>query len=126
FDRPEWQLVVLMKSGCPMVDVNIYYDRIRRIYSECAEWRDKALSMIADLRPDVVILGSSNSYAFSEQDWRKGTADVLQRLATVSEVRLLRATPMLVAGGERRFDDVAAWQAAAVARFPNVSVVDMN
>src|SRR5690606_37982967 len=62
FDRPGWQLIVLTKSSCPMVDASYYFERIQRIFHECDEWRREALTAISAWRPDVVLVGSANNY----------------------------------------------------------------
>ncbi|TXI84854.1 MAG: hypothetical protein E6Q40_08670 [Cupriavidus sp.] len=42
-DNAGWRLLVITKSSCPMVDAPIFYARIGREYTECAQWRDAAL-----------------------------------------------------------------------------------
>ena len=48
-DKPGWQLLVLTKSSCPMVDVPFFYARIGRDYTECSQWRAEALRQIRRL-----------------------------------------------------------------------------
>ncbi|HVI60146.1 MAG TPA: acyltransferase family protein [Luteimonas sp.] len=120
-------LIVITKSSCAMVDATFFYPRIKRDYVECDRWRDRAIRFIERIRPDVVIVGSSNDYKFSRSEWIEGTRTVMSRLsASASQVRLLRSTPYLVSTGEQSFDDAAYWQAEAVSGMPNVSIVDMN
>jgi hypothetical protein len=96
FDRPGWQLLVITKSSCPMVDAPLFYARIGRDYSECTRWRASALDYITSLHPDVVVLGSSSSYGFSEAQWRAGTARVLEKLHdNVPAIYVLESTPLL-------------------------------
>lgn len=95
-ERHGWRLVVLTKSACPMVDEPIYYARIGRQYRECELWRQNAMAWIAAQGADMVVLGSSQSYAFSEQQWREGTSRMLDRLVPVAgHVVLMRPTPVL-------------------------------
>lgn len=95
YQRPGWKLVVLTKSACPMVDEPFFYDRIGRIYSECSIWRDAAITYANSLQPEVVILGSSPNYPFTDQQWLEGSTRVLSALS-VSNARLLvlQATPI--------------------------------
>lgn len=95
-ERHGWRLVVLTKSACPMVDEPIYYARIGREYRECEQWRARALAWTAAQRADLVVLGSSQSYAYSEQQWREGSGRVLDRLTpSAAHVALMRPTPIL-------------------------------
>lgn len=127
FDRPGWQLIALTKAACPMVDASYFYDRLGRIYDECDQWRPKALAYASSLRPDVVMVGSANSYDFTAEQWTTGTHHVLQTLSTgANQVRLLRSTPLMMPGDTRAFEQVAAWERQATTGLGNVSVVDMN
>lgn len=127
FDGSDWQLVVLTKAACPMVDASYFYERIGRIYTECDEWRRRSLAWVADFKPDVLIMGSANNYRFSPDEWREGTRRTIATLANhTRDIRLLRSTPLLVPGGSESFEDVATWEREAVAGLANVQIVDMN
>lgn len=127
FNRPGWQLVALTKAACPMVDASYFYDRLGRHYDECDQWRPAALAHALSLRPDVVMVGSANSYDFTAAQWTTGTRHVLQTLSNgATQVRLLRSTPLLVSGDTHAFDQVAAWERQAAAGLGNVGIVDMN
>ncbi|MDR2186441.1 MAG: acyltransferase [Azonexus sp.] len=96
FEKQGWKLVVLTKSACPMVDVPFFYVRIGRRYTECEIWRNKALAYIAEIRPRIVIVGSSPIYPFSAEEWAAGTYRVWQSLSQAAgEVAVIRATPLL-------------------------------
>lgn len=152
FDRPGWQLIVLTKSACPMVDLPYFYPKIGREYVECEIWRRNALLEIARRKPDILILGSSYTYGFSEHDWTEGTIRVLQQVSHVSgSVAILRSTPVLpfnapscasprsrlhtalassdrcrAAADSTEGDMVLHALQSAAARFGNVRVLDMN
>ena len=152
FDPPEWRIVVLTKSSCPMVDARFFYARIGRVFTECDQWRHDALRYVAQLAPDIVILGSTATYGFSRSDWIEGTTRVLGSVAgAAGKVAVLRATPVLpfdgpaclaprsalhrfLAGGnacasaaaDPQNDDVFQWLELAAARFENARVVDMT
>lgn len=145
-----WRLLVITKSSCPMVDEPFFYARIRREYTECSDWRRNALDRVAAIAPDVLILGSTDNYGFTPEQWIEGTTRVLRVVATsAKEVVILRATPALpfepaaCLAAARKFgaiDDAActaparSQQSAEVARsigeaasrFSNVRMVDMN
>ena len=100
-ERHQWRLVVLTKSACPMVDEPIYYQRIGRDYSECTQWRAKALEYLKELQPDAIVMGSSQDYDFSPEQWLQGTKRILEALSGASRhLGILRATPALPISGE--------------------------
>jgi peptidoglycan/LPS O-acetylase OafA/YrhL len=89
-------VLVITKASCPMVDKSYFYPPINRIFSECDTWRSAALDYIVQLKPRVVILGSSGEYDFSPADWREGTMRVISRLARVADqVYVIAPTPIL-------------------------------
>lgn len=100
FEELGWLLLVVTKSSCPMVDEPMFYSRIGRVYTECSEWRKKAVEAIRKMRPDVLLLGSSVGYGFDDKQWVAGSARILALLAPVSgSVYLLRPTPTLPVDG---------------------------
>ncbi|WP_256646269.1 acyltransferase family protein [Thermomonas paludicola] len=96
FDSAKWRIVVMTKSACPIVDMPMFYARIGREYTECANWREAALTRIAQLAPNRVILGSTQTYDFTDIQWLEGTIHVLRRIAPgAGRVDILRASPEL-------------------------------
>ncbi|MGN2253519.1 acyltransferase family protein [Frateuria sp. GZRe12] len=152
YSKPDWRLLVITKSSCPMVDEPIFYERIGRMYDECSIWRKRALEYLVQLKPDVVILGSVSTYALTARQWVEGTARVLAPLASAKgQVYLLRSTPHLpfdgpdclaarqgrpewlgafgtcsAPGTDRTNDAVYGWLQEAARPYPNVSVIDLN
>lgn len=152
FDRPGWRLLVVTKSSCPMVDHPFFYSRIGRVYSECATWRDAVLRDLGKVKPDVVIMSSSDSPPFSSLEWTEGSAKVMGSLSEVAnQVYVLRATPHLPFDGpeclaehivrpgwlfkmgdcsaslrDKHASEVYGSLQKAAARFDNVHLVDMN
>lgn len=150
-DISDWRLLVMTKSSCPMVDAPIFYSRIGREYTECAQWRHDALLKVTQIAPDILLFGSAYA-AFTQEQWTEGTASVLGRISTaVDRVFLLLDTPSLpfdgpdclvkhairpdwLAGSDAcsspaaspQAEAIKIWLGAAVARFPNVALLDMN
>jgi hypothetical protein len=142
---------VITKSACPMVDAPIFYARIGREYTECAQWRDAALQKVQALKPDLFIFGSAPA-AFTPQQWTEGTARVLARLIpAATRIVLLADTPALPFDGPQCLMQQAlrpAWLAdakrctsapgnagaeairrslqATASRFANVEFVDLG
>lgn len=152
FKKPDWRLVALTKSSCPMVDRPFYYARIGREYTECALWRKRALDYIVELNPDVVVMGSSHTVAYTETEWLQGTRSVLARLAPhAKKIAILRSTPVLPFSGptclgsktiarslmasedicsspsdDQQSAKVAGWLVEAALPWPSVRMIDMN
>lgn len=93
--QPGWRLVVLTKSACSAQDISYYYPRIKAMYTVCDAWRKRAIEMMVQMRPDVVIMGSTH-YGFTPQQWISGTRLVLRRLSPVTgAIAIISPTPEL-------------------------------
>jgi peptidoglycan/LPS O-acetylase OafA/YrhL len=91
---PEWRVVMMTKSSCPLLDLDIFTPRIGRVFHECRQWRDQALARIRELRPDLVVASSYEHYDFSAAEWRAGTRGVMLPLAEAgARLVILRDTP---------------------------------
>lgn len=96
FSAKDWNLLVITKSSCPMVDEPVFNSRIQRTFTECAVWRQKAMEAVTALRPDMVLLGSSIGYGLEANQWREGTRRLLEQLASATQrLYVIRATPTL-------------------------------
>ena len=152
FQRRGWNVVVLTKSACAMVDRPLFYERIGREYTECAEWRDSVSQFIRDTRPERVILGSAGSYAFDEAEWTEGTIEVLSEMSAPGRrIDILGPSPTLPFDGvaclmrhhsglpsavsevrcavpleDARWVDVERWLAAAATRVPGVRFIETS
>jgi peptidoglycan/LPS O-acetylase OafA/YrhL len=100
YSPPDWRFIVLTKSSCAIADEEYYYERLGGNYDICTEWRESALDYIADVKPDVLFVGSSSTYRFTADQWREGTSRVLSRLtAAARDVVLIPGTPALTFDG---------------------------
>ena len=106
FSSPEWQILVLTKSACAIVDKTWHYNKAGGDYTVCTEWRNMVLDYIDMIAPDVLIIGSSATYNFTATDWVDGTTRVLQRVApSVGHVVLIAGTPHLSFDGPSCLED---------------------
>lgn len=152
FNRPDWRLLVLTKSSCPMVDEPLYDARIGREYVECSIWRKAALKLIASMQPDILFLGSTPTRSFNHEQWVNGTTRVLNIVSrSVEHIYILRGTPTLPFDGpdclaaqswlpwlrskrnschasaySMQNKDVYQWLVQASSGFQNVRVLDLN
>ena len=145
YKPPEWRLIVLTKSACPIVDQDYFYRQIRKTYTVCRQWRDAALNYLASINPDVVFMGSDNAYGFTKTQWIEGTRRILNHLAPVSgRVVILLGTPWLSVDGpsciekqgraacrfrlpsRSRTSETAGYLASATGGFGNTTVLSLN
>ena len=91
-----WDLTVVTKSSCPMIDQSFVYAPIKRRYVECEQWRDGLVAYLQEHPADLLLLGSSAAYGFSPQEWEEGANHLLARVApTADQVLVLAPTPLL-------------------------------
>ncbi|MGW2279398.1 acyltransferase family protein [Streptomyces sp. NPDC001770] len=93
-----WRLVSLTKASCKAAEVTIVTGG--KPYTACDTWRDKAIERINSLRPDLVVVSSSDAgdpvhpAADGLGQWTDGFEAVYRRLATPgTRVAALLDTP---------------------------------
>lgn len=152
FDDLGWKLLIVTKSACPMVDAPLFYPRIGREYTECAQWREQALIEIQKIKPDILLLGSAPTPLLSVTQWKEGTERVLAKVsASTKRIYILRATPKLSFNGpdcllgrnwwprqllgpslcqsnaiNPKSDEIFEALKLASQSFPNVTMLDLN
>ena len=106
YSAEEWRVVVLTKSACAIVDHVYYYYAIKDDYTVCADWRENVLQYIGDASPDVVVLGSSAFYEFSEEQWTTASARIFDTVSRMAgQVVVIPGTPRLSFDGPACLDD---------------------
>jgi peptidoglycan/LPS O-acetylase OafA/YrhL len=87
-----WKVIQLTKPGCVAPDLQIWSNSLGREYAECDQWRDWAVSQIAKLEPDVLLVTSAGKGIYladggePTQDglddaWRAGLGSTLDAVA---------------------------------------------
>jgi peptidoglycan/LPS O-acetylase OafA/YrhL len=82
-----WRLVSWTKSACPIADYDIYSTELHRPYNECIEWRERTIKKIIALKPNLVLIGQSDSVpgtAAGNVDWAENTVRTIRRLQAES------------------------------------------
>jgi hypothetical protein len=51
-----FRLVTFMKSSCRATRMTSYSDKLRRKFTECDEWRERAIRLILAMKPQMVII----------------------------------------------------------------------
>ena len=100
-----WRLVSLTKSGCPSVDVTIWHTTLKRVYTECDQWRRIALERIAVEHAAVVVVSNAGAHplwvngnvldALKNPDlWATGLRKTLEALRAIgTKAVLIEDTP---------------------------------
>jgi peptidoglycan/LPS O-acetylase OafA/YrhL len=57
-----WKLIEMSKSSCSAADLVLWHDTLKRAYTECTAFHRSALARIAQLKPALVVIGSSFNY----------------------------------------------------------------
>ncbi|MGQ3050651.1 MAG: acyltransferase family protein [Roseateles sp.] len=88
------RLVVLTKSACPSVDVQVAVYTTLGDYHECTAWRERMLQRIERMRPALVIMASSSGYSMEPGRWQAGLDRTVERLQrTGAQVGYLKDIP---------------------------------
>lgn len=96
FQAPDWRVIVLTKSSCPMVDEDFFYDRIGKMYEVCKKWRNNLFDTLLEIKPDAIIIGSAATYPFNEEQWIEGSKRIFSKLTDISsEIIVIPGTPAL-------------------------------
>ena len=88
-----WKVYAMVKPACPVADVpQLVNQRLKRYYTECAEWRRAKLEKIRELRPSFVVLSSYDHYLPADgeaaawnvtpEQWRDGLRRTYSVLAS--------------------------------------------
>ena len=72
----QFELVVLVKGGCPTAAVSIPTDTLART---CPIWRDRALEIIAAEQPDLTVVSAWSGYPNTDADWSAGLTETMSR-----------------------------------------------
>jgi peptidoglycan/LPS O-acetylase OafA/YrhL len=113
-DREGWKLLNRTKSSCTPVLVHVGSARGDGEYTECWEWKQLVADEIDELRPDLVVYGSTDNYDPRDTDdpaqaWADGWTATLDRAtASAAHVAVLTDTPW--ATGEAAPDCLALHQ----------------
>jgi peptidoglycan/LPS O-acetylase OafA/YrhL len=80
-DERAWRLVVLTKAGCPLWDVQLDLQSLRRDYTECYQWRDAVHERIEQEQPELVVV-SAAVFNPRGEDFTQRWADGVTRTTT--------------------------------------------
>lgn len=94
-----WRLVALTKAGCPPYDVTVYNGKVGREFTECDEWRERALDRILnEERPETIFTGGAVRHRVVGDDGK--LLDGAENTAALQQ-GYQRTLEQLVGGGSR-------------------------
>jgi peptidoglycan/LPS O-acetylase OafA/YrhL len=93
-----WRLLVLTRSGCTPVDIQVFIRQLGRRYTECEEWRESALELIAEQRDPVVLMATTRALRPMSgrpyvDEFEAGFARTVAELPASARVVLVADTP---------------------------------
>jgi peptidoglycan/LPS O-acetylase OafA/YrhL len=113
-EREGWKLLSRTKSSCTSALVHVGSTRTDGEYTECWEWKQHVADEIDELKPDLVVYGSTDNYGIIGADdpaqaWADGWTATLDRTtAAAAHTVVLTDTPW--ATGEAAPDCLALHQ----------------
>jgi len=127
YSGPEWRLIVFTKSACPIVDEDYFYERIGKTYEVCKVWRNNLIAELKILKPEIIILGSSSYYPFTENQWLEGSRRIFSKLTSqTKDILVIPGTPILTYDGPsclmRNFKNKESSTSPTIEQCPPVKV----
>ena len=95
-----WRLVTMAKVTCPLQNLPIISPYLDRPYSECEQWRQEALALLASERPRLVVVSMSRRYdadfGFTSYDpaWIESLRALVADLRATTGARVLVLGPV--------------------------------
>jgi peptidoglycan/LPS O-acetylase OafA/YrhL len=121
-----WKVVTYTKAACPVAQLTVWNDDLKRTYNECDAWRKAAFAKVRASKPELIIASQSDAVPWSsvtDKEWAERTRASLQSLAgTASRVLYIGDTPQTKADPvsclEQHLDDAKACAYPRAAAYP--------
>lgn len=135
-----WRVVPLLKYGCSAVDWPIWRANLDRPATDCAQFQDWALGEVADIEPDVVVVGTRATLDLADEQvtgplgstgtaldaWQIGMRRLVEELSlSAGTVRVVLDTPALDEQPADCLSAVGATMGTCTADIPSL-VTDVN
>jgi peptidoglycan/LPS O-acetylase OafA/YrhL len=81
------KLILVAKAACPVADLPVHNEDLKREYTECGTWRDAAMSYVKQLKPDIIVSSQSEEVPFTRySDLRlaRATVQTLKDISTAT------------------------------------------
>ncbi|HEX3828131.1 MAG TPA: acyltransferase family protein [Sporichthyaceae bacterium] len=87
FDRAaataHWRVLLRAKAACPVADITLVDDKLKRPYTECTRWRSAALADILAAKPALIVISQADGVGgtkVTDAQWAAGTASTVRAL----------------------------------------------
>lgn len=93
-EEHDWRLEGLTKAACSPAEFSQYSSSLKRVYRECAEWREMSIERFADDPPALIVLSGISTYGVLKDGVMLGRAErePLIREGYVTTLTKLKAT----------------------------------
>jgi peptidoglycan/LPS O-acetylase OafA/YrhL len=95
--KQHWRLLILNKSACTIAQVSVYAPALKRMYTECDQWRALSIQRILAAKPQLVIMSQSDDAPggqLSAKVYARTTAATVQKFRDAHiKVTFLLDTP---------------------------------
>jgi peptidoglycan/LPS O-acetylase OafA/YrhL len=95
-----WRLILLVKAGCPFIDLPVFGSQLKREFTECASWNSNVISALAGYSPDLVIvsilrwLEPMNPASANVADEGRALARMIGRMPSASRKVIIEDVPL--------------------------------
>ena len=111
-----WKLISMTKAACPVADLLVWNNDLKRPYTECQTFKAAAWPQIKAIKPDLIIASQADAVGastFKPNTWAASTVQQLRALSgPKTRLVYLGDTPYMPADAnrcvERHLDDVRA------------------
>ena len=92
-----WRMINLTKGACSTADILQFNSQLKRVYTECPEWRENMFDRVESEHPDLVIVANSRNVNITDTTgttlmgaerrdaWRAGIADSFARFTAIAD-----------------------------------------
>ena len=80
-----WKIVTYTKAACPIATLTVWNNDLKRLYSECDQWRASVFAAVRTLAPDMIVASQSDSVPWdsvTDVQWADDTTASLKSLST--------------------------------------------
>lgn len=111
-----WKLISMTKAACPVADLLVWNNDLKRPYTECQKFKAAAWPQIKAMKPDLIIASEADAVGASTvkaSTWATSTVQQMRTLAgPKTKLVFLGDTPYMPAAAngcvEKHMDDVRA------------------
>jgi peptidoglycan/LPS O-acetylase OafA/YrhL len=95
-----WRLILLVKAGCPFIDLPVFGSQLKREFTECATWNTNVISTLTNDPPDLVIVSilrwivPMNPASANVAGEGRALARMIERIPSASQKVIIEDVPL--------------------------------